>query len=39
MSVPGRKSKADTPEENERLILQAAEKMFVAHGFKGATTR
>ena len=38
MSVPGRKSKAVTREENERLILQAAEKVFAVHGFKGATT-
>ncbi len=38
MSVPGRKSKAETREENERLILQAAEKVFAVHGFKGTTT-
>ncbi len=38
MSVPGRKSKAETREENERLILQAAEKVFAVHGFKGSTT-
>jgi len=38
MSVPGRKSKAETREENERLILQAAEKVFSVHGFKGSTT-
>lgn len=33
-----RKSKAETREENQQLILQAAEKVFAVHGFKGSTT-
>jgi len=39
MSTADRKSKAETREENERLILRAAEKVFAVHGFKGSTTR
>jgi len=38
MSAVDRKSKAVTREENERLILYAAEKVFAVHGFKGSTT-
>jgi len=38
MSVMDRKSKAETREQNERQILQAAEKVFARHGFKGSTT-
>lgn len=38
MTVTDRKSKAETREENEYLILQAAEKVFAVHGFKGSTT-
>lgn len=38
MSTAERKSKAATREENEQLILQAAEKVFAVHGFKGSTT-
>jgi TetR/AcrR family transcriptional regulator len=38
MTTIDRKSKAETREENERLILQAAEKVFAVHGFKGSTT-
>lgn len=39
MTAADRKSKAETREENERLILRAAEKVFAIHGFKGSTTR
>ena len=38
MSAVDRKSKAVIREENERLILYAAEKVFAVHGFKGSTT-
>ena len=38
MSVMDRKSKAEIREENERLILSAAEKVFAVHGFRGSTT-
>lgn len=38
MRSTDRKSKAETREQNERLILQAAEKVFAQHGFKGSTT-
>ncbi len=38
MSEVDRKSKAIIREENERLILYAAEKVFAVHGFKGSTT-
>jgi len=38
MSAVDRKSKAVTREENERLILYAAEKVFAENGFKGSTT-
>jgi len=38
MSASDRKSKAETREENERRILDAAEKVFAVHGFKGSTT-
>ncbi len=38
MKATDRKSKAETREENERLILLAAEKVFAVHGFKGSTT-
>ena len=36
MSTPARK--LDIREANESRILQAAEKIFALHGFKGATT-
>lgn len=36
MSMPARK--IDIREANEARILQAAEKMFALHGFRGATT-
>ncbi len=39
MTAVDRKSKAETREKNERLILRAAEKVFAVHGFKGSTTR
>ncbi len=37
ITKPGR-HKGSIREENERLILLAAEKIFAEHGFKGATT-
>lgn len=36
MSIPARK--IDIREANEALILDAAERMFALHGYKGATT-
>ncbi len=32
-------SKAETRRQNEKLILQSAEKVFAKHGYKGASTK